>query len=309
MVEVEASPLEQLRCQMKRSKFSFCDADMKASFTNGCADKVTPWAAVDSSHGRLLHDAKRHNKELKNELLREEKAQERLMGAIAEAFAEARNAHEACTRDLEELAFSQRDLSDIGVELAPHAGEGEDLDLCPAWKSGPHSQAAEEAGRGAGELSRVVSQRAAEARKRSDLEAEAVRLQDQLRQRQTQTAIFGKQHGEAHKLVDHLECLREAECQFGLPEIVFDTSQSTVTLHGAHGAGVNVDEALCTLTVEFAQDGALVCAVPHPELGLQREAADSVRRDDLPYLLTMTWRRLCDGSEPARSRRPSRGGA
>jgi septal ring factor EnvC (AmiA/AmiB activator) len=226
VIEEEASGgFEKLKDQLKRSKWSYIDADKKLSFNKGCTESPAPWANVDGSRERqqAMQDAKQQNKALKNDVCQEEKAQQSLMKALSEAYEDARIAHETCSRDLEELSFSQRDLSDIGAELVSHALEGEDLDFCPSGRDGPHGQAAREAAQGTADLQRVTSQIAVESKKRSRLEAEVARLEHELRQRQAETAAFDKQRAQEHAMASHLETTRQRL------RSVFQTSPSTLS--------------------------------------------------------------------------------
>jgi len=305
--QVEASPFDQCRAELKRAKFAFSDADMKGTLIKGCVDRAAPWDAVDEQRSAMWQEAKRRNKELKNARLREEQAQKQLHSALAEAFEEARQSANQANRELEMLQSQQ----DEGIELGHHAGEGEDLDLCPSWANGPHGEAAEDARRGTNELSRVASLRRQELEKRGRFEAELQQLERQLKQSKDQSKACRQQQKEAQDHADSLEKVHQAQLQLGFPEIVFHESaqfdggsSGTVVLEGDTA---NVDKALRVVGVEFGRNGELTLATPHASLGLLEEAADAVKRDDLPWLLTMAWHRICDPAEP--KRRPSRGGA
>lgn len=295
-------PLELGRAELKRSKFAFSDADMKSSLIKGCVESVAPWNAIDEGRKNLWEDAKRQKKEVKNACRAEEEVHKKLHRSLAEAFDEAREAASSCSRELDMLQ-SQQDLAEIGADQ--HVGEGEDLDLCPSWANGPHSEAAEDARRGTNELSRVSSLREGELEKRARLEFEVQCLEKELKQAQDRTGSCQQEYQE-HKLgADNMDMVRENLLQLGFPEITF-TDCGTVVLSGRSAIGD--DEALRTLAVEFGEDGQLTRATPHTALGLQREAAEAVKRDDPQWLFTLAWHRICDPAEQKR-RKPSRGGA
>jgi len=298
----DSCPLELGRAELKRSKFAFSDADMKNSLIKGCVESVAPWNAIDEARKNLWEDAKRQKKAVKNACRAEEEVHKELHRSLADAFDEAREAASSCTRELDMLQ-SQQDLAEIGADQ--HVGEGEDLDLCPSWANGPHSEAAEEARRGTDELSRVASLREVELVKRSQLEFEVQRLEQELKQAQDRTGSCQQDYKQHKSCADSLDMIRENQLQLGFPDITF-TDDGTVVLSG-HSA-IGDDEALRTLAVDFNEDGQLTRATPHTALGLQREAAEAVKRDDLPWLLTLAWHRICDPAEQKR-RRPSRGGA
>lgn len=301
--------MENLLGALKRSKWSFSDADMKGSLIKGCFESGQPWGAVDESRAELWQEAKRHNKELKGARCKEEEVHKQLHKQIAEAFDEAREAYSTGKRELEML-LSQEDLSEMGQ----HMGEGEDLDLCPPWANGPHSEAAEDSRIRTDELASVVSSRQQEAQKKSCLEAELLQLEHELKQAKARSTTSQQQHKQAADCADSLEKINEAQLQLGFPQITFheapktggDAGQCDVVL-GDDSAGI--DQALRTVRIEVGKDGELTRATPHPALVLQHEASEAVKRDDLPYLLTLAWHRICDPSaRPERSGRPTRGG-
>lgn len=303
----EASTLEP-KTLLSRSKYSFCDADMWCAMIKGYVESGDAWKAVDGESANRWQDAKSQNKELKAARIREEEVHAELHKSVAEAYEEAREAASMCSRQLD-LLHSQQDFSE-GTELGQHAGEGEDLDLCPPWANGPHVEAAEEAARGTDELARVMSLHQRELDKRGHMQDELRRLEIQLDRAKRRTNECQNKHKEAFDRADGLEQISKAQHELGFPDITFSdscqvdgSSQSTVILSGA--AGASTDEAVRSLTVEFAKDGRLTRAVPHAALGLEKEANEAVKNDDLPALLTMVWHRVCDGKK----RKLSRGGA
>jgi len=300
----EASQMDNLIGALKRSKWSFSDADMKGSLIKGCFESAQPWGAVDESRADLWQEAKRRNKELKGLRKDEQDVHKQLHKQIAEAFDEAREAYGTGKRELEMLR-SQEDLSEMGQ----HMGEGEDLDLCPSWENGPHSEAAEDSRIRTDELASVVSARQQEAQKKAGLEAELMQLEHELKQAKARSTTSQQQHKQAAECADSLEKINQAHLQLGFPQITFhevDAGKSDVVL-GDDSAGV--DQALRTVRIEVGKDGELTRALPHPALVLQHEASEAVKRDDLPYLLTLAWHRICDTSaRPERTGRPTRGG-
>jgi len=293
---------------LRRSKYSFCDADMWCAMIKGYVESGDSWKMVDGEATNRWQEAKKQNQTLKAARICEEEVHAELHKSIAEAYEEAQGAANMCSRQLD-LLHSQQDVTE-GAELGQHAGEGEDLDLCPPWANGPHVEAAEEAARGTDELSRVMSLHQRELDKRGRLVEEMQRLERELGRAKCQTKECESQHKQALALADGLSKVREAHLELGFPDITFhDThqhngsSRSTVILSGA--AGAHTDEAVRSLTVEFAKDGHLTRATPNADLGLDREAAEAATRDDLPSLLTMVWHRVCDGER----RKPSHGGA
>lgn len=304
---VEASTLEP-KTMLRRSKFTFCDADMWSTMIKGYVESGDSWKKVDGETANRWQEAKRQNKELKAARIREEQVHAELHRSVAEAFEEARDASNMCSRQLD-LLHTQQDSSE-GAELGPHAGEGEDLDLCPSWSNGPHGEAAGEAAQQTDELSRVMSLHERELDKRGRLADELRRLEMELDRAKHGTNDSQNKHKQAFDTAGSLEQILQAQHELGFPEITFrdacqldESSRSTVVLSGPAGAGT--DEAMRSLTVEFAKDGHLARAVPHPALGLESEAAEAAKLDDLPSLLTMVWHRVCDGKK----RSTSRGGA
>lgn len=300
----EACPFEPLKVEMKRSKFAFTDADMKESLIKGCAQSSSPWVAVDQSRKDLWVQDKEHNKEFKTARIQEEEVHKQLHASITEAYDAALEAQRSGSMALD-LLNSQQD----GAELAYHMGEGEDLDLCPPWANGPHNEAAGETMRGLHELQRVTSAGQQEAQKRNLLEAEVQRWELQLKQAKARKLHYQQQHKEAKDCADSLDKINKAQIELGFPSVTFneapqrgDTSECRIVLSGP---GTSADEAIRTVNVVFGKDGELTHATPHLSLGMQREADESVKRDDLPRLLTMVWHRICDGKR----RKPSRGGA
>jgi len=298
-------PLEMNRAELKRSKFAFSDADMKGSLIKGCATNVAPWNAVNQACEHLWQEAKQHNKELKNARRKEEEEHAQLYRSIAEAFEEAREAANTCYRELEMLQ-SQQDLSEAGAEVGQRAFEGEDLDLCPPWTNGPHAEAADNARRGTDELARVASLHQREMEKRTHLEFEMQWLETQLKKAKDRSSTSIQQQKEAHECIKSMEILCQAQLDLGFPDISFNDPAGTVILSGSAAAGV--EEALRTVHLEFGKDGRLLRVAAHADLGLQREASEAVKHDDLPAFLTMVWHRICDPAEQKR-RKPSRGGA
>lgn len=303
----EASVLEP-KTMLRRSKFAFVDADMWGTMIKGYVESGDGWKHVDTENANRWQDAKNQNKELKAARIREEQVHAELHKSVAEAYQEARDASEMCDRQLK-LLQTQQDSSE-GTELNPHAGEGEDLDLCPSWSNGPHGEAAEEAARQTEELSRVMSLHERELDKKGRLTEELQALQMELDRAKCRTKDCESKQKQAFDCADSLEQILRAQVELGFPEITFrdacqldESARSTVVLSGA--AGASTDEAIRSVTVEFAKDGHLVSAVPHPALGLEREAAEAAKLDDLPSLLTKIWHRVCDGKQ----RKTSRGGA
>jgi len=303
----EACSLEP-KTVLQRSKYSFCDADMWCAMIKGYVESGDSWKAVDGETANRWQETKHQNKELKTARIREEEVHAELHKSVAEAYDEARDAASMCSRQLD-LLHSQQDVSD-GGELSQHAGEGEDLDLCPPWANGPHGEAAAEADRGTDELSRVMSLRGRESDKRGRLTDELQRLEMELHRAQRRTQDCENQHKQEFDRANSLEQISKAQCELGFPDITFrdscqldETSRSTVVLCGS--AGESTDEAVRSVTVEFAKNGRLTRAVPNPALGLEPDAAEAVKNDDLPSLLTMVWHRVCDGKR----RKHSRGGA
>lgn len=302
----EACSLEP-KTVLQRSKYSFCDADMWCAMIKGYVESGDSWKAVNGETANRWQEAKMQNKELKTARIREEEVHAELQRSVAEAFEEAREAASMCSRQLD-LLHSQQDVSD--AEMGQHAGEGEDLDLCPPWANGPHGEAAEEAARGTDELSRIMSLREQESEKRHRLAEEVRRLEMELDRGKRRSEECENQHKQELDGADSLEKISKAQSELGFPDITFqdvcqldETSRSTVILTG--NAGASTDEAVRSLTVEFAKNGHLTRATPHPTLGLERDAAEAVSNDDLPSLLTKVWHRVCDGKR----RRHSRGGA
>lgn len=309
--EGEAAALQPWLAELKRSKFAFSDADMRVSLIKGCWESSAPWAVVDESRTSRTQDAKQRNKELKQARLREEDLQTELYKSLAEAIEEAQEASSTGWREYD-LLQSQQDMSEMGAEFSQHAGEGEDLDLCPAWANGPHCEAAADAQRETEELVRITDQRQRESEKRQHFEAELQSLELELKKVQARSKTYRQQQKQAFQCVDSLEKLHEAHLQLGFPDITFHevaqsggASQCTVVLSGS---GVSADEAVRTVMVKFGPDGDLSSATPHASLGLQQEAAAAVKCDDLSALLTMVWHRICEPTERKR-RKPSRGGA
>lgn len=303
---VEASSFEQKNI-LKRSKFSFSDADMWCAMIKGYTEGGDSWKALSDVSANRWQEAKRHNQALKTARVDEEWVHAQLHKNVAEAYEEAREAANMCSRQLDLLQSQQEE----GSELGHRAGEGEDLDLCPPWAHGPHGEAAEEAARGTDELQRVVSLHQQELDKRAHMVDELKRLEMDLEQAKLQTNESQIQHKKVLDGASQLEQVSVAQRELGFPDITFhdacqlgdDASKSTVVLSGA--AGGSVDEALRSVTVEFAKSGRLIRAVPHLTHGLEREAAEAVKHDDLPSLLTMVWHRICDGKRL----KPSCGGA
>jgi len=293
---------------LQRSKYGFCDADMWCAMIKGYVESGDSWKVVDGEATNRWQEAKKQNKDLKSARICEEEVHAELHKSVAEAYEEAREASNMCSRQLD-LLHSQQDVTE-GTELGQYAGEGEDLDLCPPWANGPHGEAAAEAARGTDELSRVMSLHQRELDKRGRLAEEVRRLEMELDRAKRQTRECEGQCKQAFDMADGLEKVGEAQRELGFPDVTFhDTQQhngasrSTVVLSGV--AGANTEEAVRSLTVEFAKDGHLTRATPHPALGLDREAAEAAKLDDLPALLTMVWHRVCDGKRL----KPSRGGA
>lgn len=293
---------------LRRSKYSFCDADMWCAMINGYVESGDFWKMGGGEATNRWQEGKTQNKTLKAARICEEEAQAELHKSIAQAYEEARGVANMCSRQLD-LLHSQQDDTE-GAELGQHAGEGEDLDLCPPWANGPHVEAAEEAARGTDELSRVMSLHQLELDKKGQLVEEMQRLERELGQGKCQTKECERQHKQALELVDGLSKVREGQLELGFPDITFhDThqhngsSRSTVILSGA--AGAHTDETVRSLTVEFAEDGHLTRATPNPALCLDHKTAQAAKLDDLPSLLTMVWHRVCDGER----RKPSHGGA
>lgn len=308
----ESSPLPDLKSEMRRLKYAFKDAHMLDELIKGCADNAAPWkevgdgGLVDSSRNNLWENTKQRNKELKNARKREEEVHKQLHRNIAEAYDEAYNAHSAGRHELDLMRMSQEDLSSQQI------GEGEDLDLCPRWDNGPHSEAAEAARRGTSELAEVMSLRQHEARKRDNLEAELQELENEFAQVKARSKTWRQESKEAFECANSLETVHQAQMELGFPKLTFleetrfgDGSRCDVVLMGG---AASTDEALHTVGLEFGKDGELTRATPHAALGLQREAGEAVKRDDLPWLLTMVWHRICEPSE-RKTRKPSRGGA
>jgi len=293
----EALSLEP-KTVLRRSKYSFCDADMWCAMINGYVESGDFWKMGGGDATNRWQEGKTQNKTLKAARICEEEAHAELHKSIAQAYEEARGVANMCSRQLD-LLHSQQDDTE-GAQLGQHAGEGDDLDLCPPWANGPHVEAAEEAARRTDELSREMSLHQRELDKRGRLVEEMQRLERELGRTKCQTKECEKQDKQALALANGFSKTREGHLELGFPDVTFhDThqhdgsSRSTVILSGA--AGAHIDEALRTLTVEFATDGHLARATPNPALGLDRETAEAAKLHDLPFLLTMVWRRVCDG--------------
>jgi len=293
---------------LKRSKYSFVDADMWCAMIKGYVESGDSWKMIDGEATNRWQEAKNQNKELKAARICEEEEHAELHKNITQAYEEAREAANMCSRQLD-LLHSQQDVTE-GAELGQHAGEGEDLDLCPPWANGPHVEAAEEAARGTDELSKVMSLHQRELDKRGCLVEEMQRLEKDLGRAECQTKECKSQHKQALALADGLSKVRGAQLELGFPDVTFHgthehngSSRSTVILSGA--AGAHIGEALRSVTVEYGKDGHLTRATPNPALGLDRKAAEAAKLDDLPSLLKMVWHHVCDGER----RKPSHGGA
>lgn len=150
-----------------------------------------------------------------------------------------------------------------------------------------------------------------ELEKRGHLEAELQLLERDLKRAEERGTACKQQHKEALECADSLETVRQGHLELGFPNITFhDDSQLDGASRGTIvlGSGCAIaDEAVRTVTVEFGKDGELISVTPHSSLNLQHEAAEVVKQDDLPALLTRVWHRICD--PPEKRRKSSRGGA
>jgi len=281
-----------LRNELKRLKFVFTEAEAQRRFAECAQDKhlAEEPPSADCRGGSIdtsRKDAKETNRALKQRIVREMQIHNQLLSDVKEAYRQARQFHEQCAQELQEA-------EDAGLD--PDAGL--DLDLGGEEAAEEIRQASAQAFRGAEEARRYWMSREEGCSKKRRLEAQLRSLESQKRANQARAGAFAKEEARERALADSLEKLQEAEAQLGLPRLELDQTRGVVLMGEPPVAGEmgTETEALRTIQIEFAEDGKLLRAEPHPVLGLERAATKAVQQDDLGALLTMAWGRLCDAA-------------
>lgn len=283
---------------LRSAKYCYSDADTWLAMIKGYAAPGDKWKQPDPQSAVRLEETKKRNQALKDERTREEENHKRLQQLLSEGYREAHQAFTKCSHEYEML---QQDQAENAAQFE-QAGEGEDLDLCPAWANGPHAELAAEAERQQKALLDTTFDHNRERERSSQLQDEKARLLQELEALKAQSLEANQKHEQARKACEDLQTLNDAQRELGLPEIVFNDNgtHSRVVLNG--DAAGTIEEAVRTVNIEYDKDGALMSASPHASLGLEHEADEAVRHDDLAALLTMVWQRICDPSEGRRVR-------
>lgn len=282
--------LGKLRSELKRLKFVFTEAEAQKRFAECAQGKRI---AEQPGNGGALEvkrrESKEVNKSLKQRIAREEQLCSQLLNEIEAAYKQCKQLHEQCSQELREGELSER-----------LTAMDDDLDLVlGADETAAHlDQAAAESFEGAENARSLLHAREDAAVKRRRLEAELQMYESQNRSNRARAGAFKREESRERALADSIRQLQEAEAQLGLPRLEIDHIRKVALLGeppAAWESSIETEE-LRTLQIDFADDGKLIQAVPHPALGLETAAAKAVINDDLGALLTTAWARLCDAS-------------
>eukprot|EP00448_Togula_jolla_P025707 CAMPEP_0170650844 /NCGR_PEP_ID=MMETSP0224-20130122/46030_1 /TAXON_ID=285029 /ORGANISM="Togula jolla, Strain CCCM 725" /LENGTH=335 /DNA_ID=CAMNT_0010982555 /DNA_START=70 /DNA_END=1077 /DNA_ORIENTATION=+ len=291
--------LEQLRTGLKRLKFQFVDAEQKLRFAELVQRNQEAATAEVSAGATGRKDEQERNKALKKRIAREWEVHGLLGEEVTEVYQQSKRLYEQCTTDLQNAA-----------RAAESEGNESDVDMEAIDWEGPHEAAAHEVGRVAQEAVELRREYGDTVARRQDLEEALRRAQAQRRRDQERAAAFRRQAAQETALLSNHEKVEDAERKMGLPRVDFDDERGVVILSGdPRGVGSEglsgVPESARTIAVSFDQEGCLLRAEAYPQLGLHREAAIAVERDDLGLLLTEVWLRVCHASEVGEGRRRS----